>query len=170
MSLNTASLTTNGGDPASPSTSLVLLPQEKILSVHDSVRLSMTIGGGYPGAGGGEITVVRGSAVLTNLRLVYVVTDPSAAVARRLRNVDMPLSHTRQFRLIRPYWGQPSDVELVVLPVQTLVPENNLSAAARVRLTFAANGAAELHSMYLYALSMSKFKWRMRICGMPRIC
>ncbi|CAO3672411.1 hypothetical protein CU097_008085 [Rhizopus azygosporus] len=129
MSINCVMLTQDGKAP-------VPLPQEKMFFTQPDVKLILDCNdeAGYPGNTGGHYESSRGTVVLTNQRIVYLVDKPTPG----FQNLNVPILNFKQWRLEQPWFGA-NYVTGIVLPV----PGGGLSRTSQLKLTFAEGGAIE---------------------------
>ncbi|CEI94819.1 hypothetical protein RMCBS344292_09024 [Rhizopus microsporus] len=106
MSINCVMLTQDGKAP-------VPLPQEKMFFTQPDVKLILDCNdeAGYPGNTGGHYESSRGTVVLTNQRIVYLVDKPTPG----FQNLNVPILNFKQWRLEQPWFGA-NYVTGIVLP------------------------------------------------------
>ncbi|CAO3680214.1 unnamed protein product [Rhizopus stolonifer] len=88
---------------------------------------------GYPGNSSTYFESSRGTVILSNQRIIYLVDKPS-----ELNNLNIPILNFKQWKLEQPWFGA-NYVSGIVLPV----PGGGLIKNGQLRLTFSEGGAIE---------------------------
>ncbi|KAJ3370603.1 hypothetical protein GGF31_003916 [Allomyces arbusculus] len=160
MALNWTVLAPDGAGP-------LPLPDEKIFSSYEPVRLEFESGNGYPGAGGTSILVKRGKLFVTSHRLVYCAatfldaavnaarsvegaassssgtTAPAPQACSSFQSLSVPLRSLHDTRLHDPWFGT-KFVEMVVEPV----PNGGLHIPGTAKFYFDQGGASEMYAVF----------------------
>ncbi|ORZ36424.1 hypothetical protein BCR44DRAFT_63347 [Catenaria anguillulae PL171] len=141
------------------------LPNEKLFSSFEDVRLELECGNGYPGAGA-SYYVKRGQVVLTSHRVVYFsaaylehaanqlasastaasassssASTPPPAAFTSFQSLSVPLRNIQDPKINQPWFGT-NYVELTAVPV----PNGGLPMPASVKFFFDKGGAFEMYS------------------------
>ncbi|KAI8085899.1 uncharacterized protein B0P05DRAFT_534163 [Gilbertella persicaria] len=130
MSINWVMLTQDGKAP-------VPLPQEKIFFTQKDVKLILDCNeteAGYPGHSEGYFESNKGTVILSNQRIMYLVEHPNS----EFKNLNVPIMNFKNWKLEQPWFGA-NYIAGVVLPVQN----GGLTKNSQLKLTFSEGGAIE---------------------------